>query len=294
MTPDFFDINHRRLDRLFHRDKLKGTIHLDSVNPTNPSCHFIENIDGAIHAIPTYNLDNLDIGLYKNHLNNNKISAILPTFTNQNNNDSLIYYERPDLVEVNVSADIESQWTALHYAKRRSIKKMLRILRLEVYDTKINYNDLFIKSYLKIQQSRNSKIIGYFDKESLEDILELKNTRLFFAYEENKPNSFLFHIIFIVDKVVFFLFSSPTDDESRSYSAALHWFTMRWIINQKCYKTYSLGGGITKGDGVENFKLQLSGEPRKRYYGILPKVKYREGEFFPSSHNFLASNILQI
>ncbi|MAR12700.1 MAG: hypothetical protein CL681_22395 [Blastopirellula sp.] len=292
MKSEFFEINHKRLSRLVRTACADAEILWDQVNDEVPAFHFITKNRECVHAIPLYNTDDTKLSDYLDFfsggINQTAIIPIMSTFNKVETTD-FFAVERPNLLEVEISKNMDKQWAKLHKSKRRNIRKLEPVLEFGMVKDNDKLKEVFVDSYFKVQLTRSTIIAHFFDKESLLETINLDCSRLFFARDIREPSSMLMHLNFLVDETCFFVFSTNTSEGAKEYSASLHWYVIKQLARDQTYKLYSLGGGLRKDDGIEKFKIQLGATPKARRYLIYPKQKYKEGFFFPKSHAFLSS-----
>jgi len=290
MNNDFFSINHARLTRLLKSSEINATIHWDQLNQEKPKLHFIEQGQNLFHAIPCYNTDHVEIEPYAKFFSNSTaLTAIMPTTVRGTLGlTDIEIIKRPNLLSLAIRRDTQEQWNLLHKSKQRNISKLLKNIELGICDDTGNVREIFLESFARVQVSRSTTISHFFDTESLNNILDLTNSKLFYVRSKHDRSSILFHLNFLIDDTCYYLFSSNTSEESRAFSAALHWLVIEWLTSQYNYKYYSLGGGLSKADGIEKFKSQLGATHVERYYAVYPSAKYNPENFFPPSHSFLS------
>jgi hypothetical protein len=270
--------------------EIDATIHWDQLNQEKPKLHFIKRGQNLIHAIPCYNIDHVDIETYAQFFSNtSSFTAMMPTTVRGPLGlTDIEIIERPNLLSIAVSGNAQEQWDLLHHSKQRNINKTLKDIDLGICDETGHVREVFLTSFARAQVSRSTTISHFFDTESLNNVLDLPNTTLFYACSKHDRSSILFHLNFLIDDTCYYLFSSNTSEDSRAFSAALHWLVIEWLTSQYDYHYYSLGGGLSKADGIEKFKSQLGATAVERYYAVYPGAKYRPSNFFPTSHSFLS------
>ncbi|MDA8952425.1 hypothetical protein N9H90_01535 [Pseudomonadales bacterium] len=291
MNKIFFDLNHERLTRTIGESGVGVVIHRDLVNPNEPQMHFIEVGEKVVHAIPCYNVDDVNVRQYTDFfVEKGGITGILPVKQLSSSKVSdLIKIKRPSLLNLKIYNDLGVQWNLLHKSKKRNVLKVTKNLEFGIDDNASGIKKTFIDTCIKAQRLRATQITNFFDEKSLEDILSLPESMVFYARNRLNPSSILFHLNFFCNDVCYFLFSSSSSPDSRGFSAALHWQVIKWLSIQESYNYYSLGGGVKAADGIEQFKIQLGAIREDRHYAIFPTEKYLPDDFFPSSHRFLAN-----
>jgi hypothetical protein len=285
MRYELYELNHRRLKRIFSESLPLITISNGSNFLDGISFHILKYDNFKMHLIPTYNLDEVQINKdFLDQLIAEDCTALIPF---QNNNFYRIpelfkVIERPNLYIIEIKDEIFENWLLFNKNKKELILTLTDKLE---FNTAMSGNiliNLFIKLYINLQKKRKTPPINFFDSTSLYDLIEKSYVNLFYIRDKNDSDSILFHLNVIIDDTCYFLFSANSNDKSRSFSSNIHWNIIQWL-NKKGIKNYSLGGGVSKNDGIERFKREIGGKEFPRSYMVYPKRMYIENNFFPSS-----------
>ena len=207
-----------------------------------------------------------------------KTTALIPFQINEEfNNELMLEYGdklilRNDSFYIDCSQSLESLVGGVSKRKRSRARKYNE----KGIDFKINdpealsrfYEDYFFTAdYLGFKKS------SLMDVKSIDELLALEQTCVISASLDG--NIVLSHLVGLnADKKnAEFVFAAYSSKSSNSLSFELVWFTINYL-KLLGVRSYHLGGGVTPGDGLENFKRQFGGVRVRNF--CIPIVLNRE------------------
>jgi len=281
------DINLERIQRLLIINNIKNNYvkYSDYL-----STYYLKTNESRDHFFPGYNQNFLENQkLFFEKLFDIECTAVLPLMSKSNEfQNKFKIFERPNLYTINLKNKLDILWGNIRKKRQSSIDSNLNLLRFGIAEQNSPLVDTFIKLYLTLQVKRSTPLINFFDAISLDEMIKSPGFHLFYAINTYASSSILFHLVRVIDDKLVYFFSANTDDQSRSYSAFLHWNIIQHSKKEfsNC-SIYDLGGGIDKDDGIERFKREIGGVKHARWYYFYPKIDYIDGVFFPKHASFL-------
>lgn len=196
-----------------------------------------------------------------------------------------IFSERLDSYYIDLSKTENELRNNISKRKRNNIE--INKFNCEFNIASKEEEDYFCKLYerfmLSVGADKSQKMSLYLIKQ----ILKLENNFLFCLKVDNEIQ--LMHLIGINKKKdkADFVFSASTDN-GYSYGYLMLWKEILFLKNLG-FKTFYLGGGIKKNDGVNNFKKRIGGEVL--YNGGL-KIIVNKTKYFKEINNYPNSKMV--
>ena len=177
-------------------------------------------------------------------------------------NENIIF--RNDSFEIDCSQTLEKLIAAVSKRKRAEVKSYITSgINFKVND--VSAKRCFYDFYAHSMKSLNFTAGSIFSAEQVNDFIQMKSTYVISA--ELNGETMLAHLVGVDEgkKRAEFILSGFKCDSGREVSAKLIWFSINYLKSIGV-ESYHLGGGVSPGDGLENFKRQLGGQRLTNFF----------------------------
>ena len=219
--------------------------------------------------------NNLVTGFFMNH----------PIFY-QDKNICTLMMPHHTVYEINLELSLDELWKRLNSGHKYEINKAKKDKQLSLINDKSQLLQPFIDMYFSTMKRVNASDIYFFSHDFLTSIINSNNAILLGI---KKGEQIVACVLFLFENKVAEYFISAAQADSRGLTRLLIWEAFEQLKRMGVSKI-NLGGGVSKGDSLDDFKRRFGGESIQmnvlKY--IFDTIKY---QFLLKKYNIINENI---